>query len=34
MSMRMAGSALKADRDGVHAFAGVLGGTLTGWRQD
>jgi N-acetylglucosaminyl-diphospho-decaprenol L-rhamnosyltransferase len=34
MSMRMAGSALKADRDGVHAFAGVLGGTLSGWRRD
>ena len=33
MSMRMAGSALKADRDGVQAFAGVLGGTLTGWRE-
>jgi hypothetical protein len=34
MSIRMAGSALKADRDGVHAFAGVLGGTLSGWRRD
>lgn len=33
MSMRVAGSALKADRDGMHAFAGVLGGTLTGWRD-
>ena len=34
MSMRMAGSALQADRDGVHAFAGVLGGTLSGWRRE
>lgn len=33
MSLRVAGSALKADRDGMHAFAGVLGGTLTGWRE-
>jgi GT2 family glycosyltransferase len=34
MSMRLAGSALQADRDGVHAFAGVLGGTLSGWRRE
>jgi GT2 family glycosyltransferase len=34
MSLRVAGSALRADRDGVHAFAGVLGGTLSGWRRD
>jgi N-acetylglucosaminyl-diphospho-decaprenol L-rhamnosyltransferase len=34
MGMRMAGSALRADRDGVHAFAGVLGGTLSGWRDE
>ena len=34
MGLRMAGSALLADRDGMHAFAGVLGGTLSGWKRD
>jgi GT2 family glycosyltransferase len=34
MSLRVTASALRADRDGVHAFAGVLGGTLTGWKRD
>ena len=34
MGMRVAGSVLRADRDGMHAFAGVLGGTLSGWRRD
>lgn len=34
MSLRVTASALRADRDGVHAFAGVLGGTLTGWKHD
>ena len=34
MGLRVAASALRADREGVHAFAGVLGGTLTGWKAD
>ena len=34
MGIRVAGSALKADREGVHAFAGVMGGTLSGWRRE
>ncbi len=34
MGLRMAASVLRADRAGVHAFAGVLGGTLTGWKDD
>lgn len=34
MGLRVAASALRADREGVHAFAGVLGGALTGWKTD
>jgi N-acetylglucosaminyl-diphospho-decaprenol L-rhamnosyltransferase len=34
MGLRVAGSALRADRDGVHAFGGVLAGSLSGWRRD
>jgi GT2 family glycosyltransferase len=34
MGLRVAGSALRADRSGMHAFAGVLGGTLSGWKHD
>jgi hypothetical protein len=33
MGLRVAGSALRADRAGVHAFAGVLTGSLSGWRR-
>lgn len=32
MGLRVAGSALIWDRDGLYAFAGVLGGTLSGWK--
>jgi N-acetylglucosaminyl-diphospho-decaprenol L-rhamnosyltransferase len=34
MGMRLAGSALRADREGMHAFAGVLGGALRGWKHE
>jgi GT2 family glycosyltransferase len=34
MGLRVAASALRADRDAVHAFAGVLTGSLSGWRRD
>ena len=34
MGLRVAGSVLRADRAGMHAFAGVLGGTISGWKHD
>jgi GT2 family glycosyltransferase len=34
MGMRVAASALRADREGMHAFAGVLGGALKGWKHE
>jgi len=34
MGLRVAASALRADREGMHAFAGVLGGALTGWKHE
>jgi N-acetylglucosaminyl-diphospho-decaprenol L-rhamnosyltransferase len=34
MGLRIAGSVLRADRDGMHAFADVIGGTLTGWKHE
>jgi GT2 family glycosyltransferase len=34
MGMRVAASALRADREGMHAFAGVLGDALRGWRHE
>jgi hypothetical protein len=34
MGMRVAASALRADREGMHAFAGVLGGALRGWKHE
>lgn len=33
MALRLAGSALRADRLGMRAFSGVLAGTLRGWRH-
>jgi N-acetylglucosaminyl-diphospho-decaprenol L-rhamnosyltransferase len=34
MGLRVAASVMRADRAGMHAFAGVLGGTLSGWKHD
>jgi N-acetylglucosaminyl-diphospho-decaprenol L-rhamnosyltransferase len=34
MGLRVAASALRADREGMHAFAGVLGGALRGWKHE
>ena len=34
MGMRVAASALRADREGMHAFAGVLGDALRGWKRE
>jgi len=34
MGMRVAASALRADREGMNAFAAVLGGTLRGWKRE
>lgn len=34
MGLRVAASAMRADRDGIQAFAGVLGGTLSGWKHE
>ena len=34
MGMRVAASALRADREGVHAFASVLGDALRGWKHE
>jgi GT2 family glycosyltransferase len=34
MGLRLAGSAVRADREGMRAFAGVLFGTLDGWKHD
>jgi hypothetical protein len=34
MGLRVAASALRADREGMQAFAGVLGGALRGWKHE
>jgi N-acetylglucosaminyl-diphospho-decaprenol L-rhamnosyltransferase len=34
MGLRVAASVLRADREGMHAFAGVLGGALRGWKRE
>ncbi len=34
MGLRVVGSALRADREGINAFGGVLGATLRGWKHE